>query len=48
MHFLFFLIIILLFDFMVQVGLPNDGREKGESPLELVVEEALELITYTL
>ena len=33
---------------MVQVGLPEDGWEKGESPLELIVKEALELVTQGL
>ena len=48
MLFFFFLIIINLFNFMLQVRLPENGREKGEGPIELMVKEALELVAQAL
>lgn len=33
---------------MAQVRLPEDGWEKGEGPIELIVKEALELVTQAL
>lgn len=44
----FFLNIIRISSFMVMAKFPKDGREENEGSLELMVKEALELVSYRL